>query len=167
MAIARANWYLDHKQLGRLTVGRINTASAGTVGIDLGGIGVVANANVGYWNAGFDAGGVTWGALMGGGTVFGAGLARSNAVSYTSPTMGGFSVSAAWGEDDLWDAALRYAGEFSGFRLAAAIAYANNVGGFGEFSPDTAGSGTGRSSRSRGRPASCTPPPASSSRAAT
>ena len=56
MAIARANWYLDHKQLGRLTVGRINTASAGTVGIDLGGIGVVANANVGYWNAGFDAG---------------------------------------------------------------------------------------------------------------
>ena len=153
MAIARANWYLDHAQLGRLTVGRINTASAGVVGIDLGGIGVVANANVGYWNAGFETfegSGVTWGALMGGGTVFGAGLARSNAISYTSPTMGGFSVSAAWGEDDLWDAALRYAGEFSGFRLAAAIAYANNVGGFGEFSPDTAGSGDREISQIKG-----------------
>ena len=153
MAIARANWYLDHAQLGRLTVGRINTASAGAVGIDLGGIGVVANANVGYWNAGFETfegSGVTWGALMGGGTVFGAGLARSNAVSYTSPNVGGFQVSAAWGEDDLWDAALRYAGEFSGFRLAAAIAYANNVGGFGEFSPDTAGSGDREISQIKG-----------------
>ena len=139
LAIAQANWYLDHAQLGRLTVGRTNTASAGTVGIDLGGIGVVANANVGYWNAGFSAGAVSWGTLMGGGTVFGAGLARSNAVLYTSPTMGGFSVQAAWGEDDLWDAALRYAGEFSGFRLAAAIAYAKNVGGFGEHSDNVLG----------------------------
>src|SRR5262245_39611327 len=150
LALIRANWYLDHKQLGRLTVGRINTASAGVVGLDLGGISVVSNANVGYWNAGFDAGGTTWGALMGGGTVFGAGLSRANAVSYTSPTVGGFSVAAAWGEDDLWDVALRYAGEMGGFRLAAAIAYADNVGGLGEFSPDTAGSGNREISQIKG-----------------
>jgi len=156
LALIRANWYLDHKQLGRLTVGRINTASAGTVGIDLGGISVSANANVGYWNAGFfldgnatGAADPRWGDLLGGGSVFGAGLSRANAISYTSPTFGGFSVQAAWGEDDMWDAALRYAGEFSGFRLAAAIAYADNVGGFGEFSDNVAagflaGVGNGR-----------------------
>jgi hypothetical protein len=141
LALIRANWYLDHKQLGRLTVGRINTASAGVVGLDLGGISVVSNANVGYWNAGFDAGGTTWGNLMGGGTVFGAGLSRANAVSWTSPTVGGFSVAAAWGEDDLWDVALRYAGEMGGFRLAAAIAYADNVGGLGEFNDVTTPTG--------------------------
>ena len=133
LALIRANWYLDSKTLGRLTVGRLNSASAGTVGIDLGGIGVVANANVGYWNAGFSAGAESWGNLMGGGTVYGAGLSRANGVMYNSPTVGGLSVSASWGEDDYYDAALRYAGEFSGFRLAAAIAYANNVGGLGDF----------------------------------
>jgi porin-like protein len=138
LALIRANWYLDHKQIGRLTVGRINTASAGVVGIDLGGIGVIANANVGYWNAGFllDAGqgkdSATWGALLGGGTVNGAGLSRANGVMYTSPTFGGFSVSAAWGEDDFADVAVRYAGEHAGFRLAGAVAYAKNVGGLGD-----------------------------------
>ena len=140
LALIRANWYLDHKEFGRLTVGRINTASAGAVGLDLGGISVVANANVGYWNAGFflqGNSGPKWNDLLGGGTVSGAGLSRANAVSYTSPTMGGFSVSAAWGEDDLWDVALRYAGEHAGFRVAAAIAYADNVGGLGEFSDVT------------------------------
>ncbi len=141
LALIRANWYLDSSQLGRLTVGRINSASAGTVGIDLGGIGVVANANVGYWNAGFSAGAESWGNLMGGGTVYGAGLSRANGVMYNSPTVGGLSVSASWGEDDYYDAALRYAGEFSGFRLAAAIAYANNVGGLGDFVDNTGAGG--------------------------
>jgi porin-like protein len=138
LALIRANWYLDHKAIGRLTVGRINTASAGVVGIDLGGIGVIANANVGYWNAGFlldadnGAASATWGALLGGGTVNGAGLSRANGVMYTSPTFGGFSVSAAWGEDDFADVALRYAGEHAGFRFAGAVAYAKNVGGLGD-----------------------------------
>src|SRR5262245_18059365 len=134
LALIRANWFLDHKDIGRLTVGRINTASAGVVGLDLGGISVIANANIGYWNSGFSAGATTWGNVMGGGTVFGAGLSRANGIMYTSPTLGGFSVSASWGEDDYYDVALRYAGEFSGVRLAAAVAYANNVGGLGEFS---------------------------------
>jgi hypothetical protein len=144
LALIRANWFLDHAQLGRLTVGRINTASAGVVGIDLGGIGVVANANIGYWNAGFETfqgSKVVWGNLLGGATVYGAGLSRANGVMYNSPTVGGFSVAASWGEDDFADVALRYAGEFSGFRLAAAVAYANNVGGLGDFEDNTGSGG--------------------------
>ena len=31
--------------------------------------------------------------------------------------------SASWGEDDFWDVAARYAGEFNGFKIAAAAAY--------------------------------------------
>ena len=56
-------------------------------------------------------------------------LNRSNAVSYTTPTWQGFSAQGAWGEDDMADAAIRYAGEFSGFRFAAAVAWARNVSG--------------------------------------
>ncbi len=46
-----------------------------------------------------------------------------NVVRYDSPTYGGFSVSASWGEDDMWDVAARYAGEWGGFKVAAAAAY--------------------------------------------
>ena len=48
---------------------------------------------------------------------------RNTVVKYVSPTWLGFTVSAAWGEDDYWDTALRYAGEFNGIRIAAGIGY--------------------------------------------
>ncbi len=50
-----------------------------------------------------------------------------NSVRYDSPTFGGFSFSASWGEDDIWDVAARYAGEFGGFKLAAAAAYSEST----------------------------------------
>jgi len=103
-----SNWYLSHKQLGKVTVGRINTATAGVTTVDLGGAGVIANASFGYWQRGMfltnSAGnltGQTWSAALGGNTVNGASLSRANAISYTSPTVGGFSLAAAWGEDDV------------------------------------------------------------------
>jgi hypothetical protein len=143
MLITLANWYLDHKQLGRLTVGRANTATAGITGIDLGGAGVIANVNVGYWNRAFSANGtgVNWADLLGGGTVNGSTLSRGNVINYSTPTVGGFSVSAAWGENDMWDAALRYAGEFSGFRVAAGIGYGVNLNGLNEVTEETAAPG--------------------------
>jgi hypothetical protein len=137
--VTLANWYLDHKSLGRVTVGRINTATAGITTIDLGGAGVIANASIGYTQRSFfvdPAFTLTWNQAMGTGPVNGASLSRANAVSYTSPTVGGFSVSGAWGEDDIWDVALRYAGEFGGFRVAAGIGYLNNSSGLNETGKD-------------------------------
>jgi hypothetical protein len=135
-----ANWYLDHKQVGRLTVGRANTATAGLTTIDLGGAGVIANANIGWWNNGFavfgGGAGLTWGNMMGTLAVAGASTSRGNVVHYTSPTFGGFSVQAAAGENNVWDAALRYAGEFSGFRVAAGIGYISNSTGTNEVVQD-------------------------------
>ncbi|HWE15676.1 MAG TPA: hypothetical protein VG758_00620 [Hyphomicrobiaceae bacterium] len=138
IVLTLANWYLDHKEIGRVTVGRINTASAGTTTVDLGGAGVTANAQVGYTQRGFfePLTGVSWAALLGGNTVNGSSLSRAQAVSYTSPTFGGFSVSAAWGENDVWDAAIRFAGEHSGFRIAAALGYIDNSSGLGDFTED-------------------------------
>jgi hypothetical protein len=144
IVLTHANWYLDHKQLGRVTVGRANSATSGITGIDLGGAGVIANASTfGYWNAEFNLisngtlQAAKWGDLMGTGRIWGSGLTRANIISYTSPTLSGFQVAAAWGENDMWDVALRYAGEFSGFRVAAGIGYTNNVGGFGEANDDS------------------------------
>jgi predicted porin len=50
-------------------------------------------------------------------------VSRRNVVRYDSPTFGGLQFQAAWGESDIWAVSLAYAGEFSGFRLAAKIAY--------------------------------------------
>jgi hypothetical protein len=132
IVVELANWYLDHKHLGRVAIGRINTASDDSVTVDLGGADVIATANLGQWQRGMFltlgdkqlAG--TWSAALGGATVNEAGLSRDNAISYTTPTVAGFSAAVAWSENDLWDAALRYAGEFSRFRVAAAIAYLSN-----------------------------------------
>jgi hypothetical protein len=140
-----SNWYLDHKQLGRLTVGRINTSTAGITTIDLGGAGVVANASIGYWNRGFHfisnnnaftGTGGGWSQMLGGNSVNGSSLSRANAVQYSTPNVGGFQASASWGEDDVSDIALRYAGEFGGFRIAAGIGYISNSSGVGEVIDD-------------------------------
>lgn len=53
----------------------------------------------------------------------GEGERRFNGVKYVTPEFGGFSASAFWGQDDYWDVALRYKGEFSGFKLAAGVGY--------------------------------------------
>ena len=52
---------------------------------------------------------------------------RQNVIRYDTPTIGGFVASAAWGEDDFWDVALRYAGEFGGIKVAAGIAYSEDT----------------------------------------
>ena len=47
---------------------------------------------------------------------------KRRSVTTCRPSLG-FSVSASWGEDDMWDVAARYSGEFNGFKLAVAAAY--------------------------------------------
>jgi hypothetical protein len=74
-----------------------------------------------------NATGLIWGGVgscrgMGGAWGDCNGLTR-NAIRYDSPTWNGFSVSADWGDDDFWDVAARYSGEFNGFKLSAAAAY--------------------------------------------
>ncbi|MFN3867928.1 MAG: hypothetical protein ACK4MF_02545 [Hyphomicrobiaceae bacterium] len=49
----------------------------------------------------------------------------ANVVRYDAPAVGGFIVSASYGEDDIWDVGGKYSAEFSGFRLGAAVAYSH------------------------------------------
>ncbi len=68
--------------------------------------------------------GLTWRRLIGdGGDQPGEGERKFDLVKYVSPEFSGFVASASWGEDDFWDVALNYEGEFHGFKIAAGIGY--------------------------------------------
>ncbi len=126
-------WFIKSDQLGKLSIGKQSQASDNTA-ILVDGSGSLVPAN---WVA-FDTNsfalrrgnGTTFGAWGGAQTCSGMGGAwgdcnglTQNSIRYDSPTFGGFSVSASWGEDDFWDVAARYAGEHAGFKLAIAAAY--------------------------------------------
>jgi len=54
---------------------------------------------------------------------------RRDVIRYDTPTIAGFSVAAAWGEDDLADVALIYKGEIHDFKVAARAGYGNSTDG--------------------------------------
>jgi len=46
-----------------------------------------------------------------------------NAFRYDSPTWAGFSMSTSYGEDDMWDIALKYAADWNSIKVSAAAGY--------------------------------------------
>jgi hypothetical protein len=139
-------WFVKSDQLGKIGVGKQSQASDNTaILVDGSGSLVPANwvafdtNNFAIRTAGggtvlnpFTGGDKTWGSFgncYGGGAWGDCNGNTQNVVRYDSPTFGGFSVSASWGEDDMWDVAARYAGEWGGFKLAAAVAYNEITGG--------------------------------------
>jgi hypothetical protein len=136
-----AHWWIEHATYGKVTVGRLYTSSSAAGTMDLGGIGVLANAQPLVWGGGFllrnGANALstndTWGSLscgadagFGGPYSFDCGyhsMSRRDGVRYDTPTWHGFTASASWGENDFWDAALRYAQEHQDLRVAAALGY--------------------------------------------
>jgi predicted porin len=148
LGIRTANWWIESKHWGRLRVGRLESATHLISTIDLSTTGVVVDSEPGEYQAAFllrngrGALGSSWSNTCGGpqtlstdpavrspgagpyGTdCFEHGPSRRDGVRYDTPTLHGFTFSTAWGEDDFWDAALRYAGEWHGFRLAAGAGY--------------------------------------------
>lgn len=138
VAVRHSAWWLQSKQLGKLWVGQTSTATDAITEINLANLGHFEGQNVGSMVGGFQARTAGGGfgprinVFMGGGNA-GGGAARDaaqlgegnrqNVVKYESPTFAGFTMSTSAGEDDMWDVALRYAGEFSGFKVAAGIGY--------------------------------------------
>jgi len=137
IGLRTANWYVDSSHWGKLTVGRLNTATAGISTIDLSNAGAVITSEPGEFQSAFFMRngigrlGSSWANQCGGPSAAGPyssdcfehGPSRRDAVRYDTPTHFGFQLSGAFGEDDFWDVALRYSGEHHGFRVAAGVGY--------------------------------------------
>lgn len=105
--------YLEHSMVGRVALGHTSMATDG--------VGEISLANTQAVVKMLSLAPVS-GVMLGGLDLPHNG-ARAQVIRYDSASLGGFIASAAWGESESWDAALKYAGEFSGFRLAAGIGY--------------------------------------------
>src|SRR5262245_50274529 len=124
----RAAWWIEDKNLGKVIVGRYESAGVVQI-IDLAGIGQFASPATALVPGGLllrgptgQYYGIAWNNLGDTGNAQG----RSEVLRYESPTIAGFQAVASIGEaGDYWGAMLRYAGEFSGFRVAAGIGYEN------------------------------------------
>ena len=152
MRAFQSYWYLKDDKLGKVSVGLLSPASDNTALLTDGSGSLVPANWVLFDNQNFflSRNGVRiptarWGDVAHCQSA-GAGFAGDcggfagpgNYVRYDSPTFGGFSVSASWGEDDMWDVAARYAGEHAGFKFAAAAAYnENSTERFGILAGDT------------------------------
>ena len=147
ISVENSYWFVQSDKLGKLSVGKQSLAADNAaLGTDFSGtlfpnnnvfydganLGLVLNGDNDYarnaanqivrWgNAGFYC---EHAQLFIGNDCAGA---RLNGVRYDTPTFAGFSLGASWGEDDYWDVALRYSGEFSGFKVAFATAYSEST----------------------------------------
>ena len=70
----------------------------------------------------------TWGQVLtcntdGGGLGADCNGYPQNAFRYDTPTWWGFSVSTSYGEDDMWDVALKYAADWNSVKFSAAAGY--------------------------------------------
>lgn len=141
-------WFLKSEQHGKVSVGKISPASDNVTIVGVDGSGTIFPANSPNFGAfrnfflrrdgepitGTKPGAYRWDDIAncwliadaGAGISMDCAAAPGNFVRYDSPAFGGFSVSGSWGEDDFWDVAARYSGEFGGFRLNVAGAYSKN-----------------------------------------
>ena len=124
----RAAWWVEHADLGRLTVGRWDAAGV-LATIDLTGhLFLGASASFILQNGGFFIRGpagqyyaTTWGSI---GDPASASSGRTELVRYDSPVWNGFILASFVAEaGDYWGGHIRYANEFSGVRIAGSIGY--------------------------------------------
>jgi hypothetical protein len=135
--VRQSTWWIQSTKLGRVWVGQTDQATERITEINLSSTNLFLK-HYGRWNGSFflrNGGtltGLTWGNILPQSGFTGEGVPgegdRYNVVKYDSPEFFGFVASAAWGEDDFWDVALRYAGEHDGFKFAGGIGYADWVG---------------------------------------
>jgi hypothetical protein len=126
--VRQANVFIESAKYGRVTIGQGSGATDDLGYINLGGSLSDAGQyyNNSFWlrgNGGTNTG-IKWGTIVGSTNLFDSN--RGDYVRYDTPSLYGFILSAAWGENDVWDLALRYQKEWNSFRVAAGIGYYYN-----------------------------------------
>jgi len=130
LALRDSTVWLRHSRLGMVKIGHGSTTNDNLVLIDLANLGGSATPDVALYGGGMrmaDAATVetytafTWTNMIAGHESWDN--TRRNHVLYETPSLHGFTLQAAVAEDNYWDVALRYAGEFNGVRVAFGIGY--------------------------------------------
>jgi Gram-negative porin len=142
VSVLQSFWFLKSESFGKLSVG-LQSSAADNAALLPDGSGSLIFANYIMYDInafalrrkGTGAQVSNWGSLatcqsFTGADSLGLGMdcdgVPNDNVRYDTPTFAGFSASASWGEDDVWALSGRYAGEFSGFKLAAAVGYVDS-----------------------------------------
>lgn len=133
-----ANWFLESRRLGKVTVGLASRVSDGAPEQDLSETGLAGYAGVQDVGGGMALRRSSDGSLVdvGWGDIYSHFNGdTANIVRYDTPSLGGFVLSASWGEDDIWDIGASCEGKLGSFALAGAIAYTEATdenGAFGD-----------------------------------
>lgn len=120
--------WLRSARLGMVKLGQGSTATDNLVLIDLGMMQGASTPDTALYIGGFrlrDAAGnisnTSWQNVIRGHESWDT--FRRNHIMYETPTLHGFNVQTAVGEDNYWDIALRFANEWNGVRVAFGIGY--------------------------------------------
>jgi hypothetical protein len=117
-----ANWYIEGERFGRITVGQQSSATDGITTIDLSRAQTDPvtwhNTSFGIRDSAGDYTGLTWGNVA-----WGLEGYKGDFIRYDTPAFYGFIASAAWGENDSWDVALRFQKDLNAVRIAAGAGY--------------------------------------------
>lgn len=134
--IWESNVFVESKTLGRVTLGQASRVSDGAPENDLS-----ETASAGYAGVQDIGGGMAL-RRSGDGALIGIGWGdiyshfngdTANVIRYDSPSIAGFTFSASWGEDDIWDVGVSYGGDVGTFHIDASIAYTENSDENGAF----------------------------------
>jgi hypothetical protein len=124
LSIRHLYWYLSDERLGSLSVGHQSPATDDLTIINLGSqmndAAVHYNNDFGIWLK-LGRGYITdlkWGQIA-----HNVDSQRGDFVRYDTPTMAGVVLSGAFGEDDVWDVAVRYQHDWNALRFAGGIGY--------------------------------------------
>ncbi len=137
LSIRKSYWYLSSKTYGTLSVGQNGTATyhllddadaTNTRNYSDFEAAAVAVNNFFIVSNGVQSPTIRWSTVLAGFNNRTPGQSgRREIVRYDSPEFAGFTVTTAWGADDLWDVALTYSGEIGDFKLAAKVGYGNST----------------------------------------
>lgn len=126
MLIRQSYWYIDSADFGRFSLGQQSSATDDITLINLGAS--MSNAAL-HYNSNFSlrlnllfglTTDLTWD-----NSANSIDSLRGDFARYDSPALYGFVFSAAAGEDDIWDVALRYHKDWNSVRFAAGVGYLN------------------------------------------
>ena len=122
--------FADVKNMGKFSIGKGNMASENTSEVDLSGTFIVANSDVPdvaggilFYNALAEEEDSRYSVK----DVFNNmdGLSKKNRIRYDTPSFAGFGLAVAAAEQEMFDVALTYSGDFSGTKVKAAVAYSD------------------------------------------